>query len=58
MKCRLAMTGFLCSSFIMIVDLRFDHVIHTLSDAKFYGKTDGVDCRAIQASVLKLWIII
>ena len=28
------------------------------SDAKFHGETNGIDCRAIQASILESWIII
>ena len=36
-------------------DCEFNHVIHTLSNAKFHGKADGIDCEAIGASVLELW---
>ena len=39
-------------------DCVFDHVIHTLSDAKFRGKVDDIYCWVIGASVLKLSIII
>jgi len=35
-------------------DCGFDHVIYTLSDAKFLGKANGIYFGAIGASVLEL----
>ena len=37
-------------------DCGFNYVIHTLCNAKFHSKADGIDCKAIRASVLELWI--
>ena len=48
-------------SFFCNFDCGFNHLIHTLSNAKFYGEVDGDGfyCRAIGASVfLDLWTII
>ena len=52
------MTGISVILFFFYSDCGFDHVIYTLSDAKYHSEADGVYCRAIAASALKLWISI
>ena len=53
-----AMTGVSANLSSFHSDCGFDHMIHTLSDAKFHDEADGINCGAIQASALNLWIII
>ena len=42
---------------MVVSDCEFDHVIHTLSDAKFHGEADSIYCGVIGAIILELWII-